>query len=126
MMLQRSRCRRLTEPELATVREMWAEGDSVSVICAALDITRDAFIARRLDQLADLPIRARGCRAGVPRMPEPTEEDFPPELIAERAAEIRAGWTESERLKRMSCARVPPATHRLVRRSDLSAAIRNR
>jgi hypothetical protein len=105
---------------------MWAAGSAVSVICAAVDMTRDAFIARRLDQLADLPIRARGCRAGIPRMPEPTEKEFPPEMIAQRAAEIRAGWTESERLKRLSVGRVPPTTHRVVSRADVAAAIRNR
>ncbi len=89
-------------------------------------MTRDAFAARRLDQLAGLKPRPRGCRPGVKRQPEPTEEDFPPELIAQRAAEIRAGWTERERLQRMAVGRVPPTTHRLVSRADVSAAIRNR
>lgn len=124
-MLQPSRGRQLTKAEIRLVRRLWAEGVAVTVICNELRITRDAFNARRLDQLADLPALRRGCRNGIRRCPEPTEEDFPPELIAARAAEIRAGWSEEERMRRMGCG-VSPVNERVVTRSSIRAAISNR
>jgi hypothetical protein len=119
-MNQRSRSRRLTDHEIAQIREWWGNGVSASAICEMLHMTRDAFDSRRLDQLADLPIRKRGVGKKNHGAPDPT-----PDEIAERSAAIRARWTESERLQRLACGKLPPIRERRVSGGDLSAAYRS-
>lgn len=120
MMIQRSRCRMLTQAEIDDVFALWSGGYAVGVICDHLKITRDGFIARRLDQLAELPTRRRGVGSRSDPQKDPT-----PEEITERAAAIRAGWTESERLRRLASGRLADIRQRAVSGSALRAAYRS-
>ena len=73
---------------------MWTEGESIADICAAVGISYGLFKERRSTKLKDLPPRPRAVqshRRGI----DPTVEE-----IAERAAEIRAGWNSDELARR--------------------------
>jgi hypothetical protein len=110
----------LTDAELAEVRKMWVDGVAVGAICEFLKITRDTFDARRVDQLPDLEPRKRGVGRKSGALTDPS-----PDEIAERAAEIRSRWTESERLQRLASGRLPEIRERRVTGRDLSAAYRS-
>ena len=87
----------LTPAQIEHATALWNGGATLDQLCSSLGITRDTLIARRLpgDQLSHLHRRRAGQRLRGPRGPAPT-----PEVIAERAAEIRAGWSEVEKLNR--------------------------
>lgn len=107
-MMQRRRGTFFSEDELERVRSLWSEGVAVGAICEMLGVTRDTFNARRDDQLADLPERIRGV-GSCNRPEDPSEEE-----IAERAAQVRARWSDEQRFARMVGGRVPPVGERLV------------
>jgi len=83
---------KLTEAQVDLARRLWREGLYVHEIARRLGVGVDVLIARRRDQLADLPSRKRGPRRGCKPTVDPT-----PEEIAERAAAIRATWTDADR-----------------------------
>lgn len=89
--------RRLTAAEVADAERLWKAGATLDRMCAELAITRDILTERRRpgDQLQHLARRPAGCRHLGPRRAPPS-----PAEIAARAAEIRAGWSEVERLNR--------------------------
>jgi hypothetical protein len=87
----------LTAAEVAHAEALWRAGVGLDGLCSALAISRDVLIERRRpgDQLAHLAKRPAGCRRSGPRLAPPS-----PAEIAARAAEIRDGWSEVERLNR--------------------------
>jgi hypothetical protein len=89
----------LSPEQIATATRLWSEGASLDGLCSALGINRDVLVERRRegDQLAHLGRRRAGQRMRGPRATAPS-----PEVIKARAAEIRAGWSETERLNRIA------------------------
>jgi hypothetical protein len=89
----------LSQEQVATVERLWSSGEPVTVICEAVGITRDTLIERRRpgEQLAHLGRRVRGVGPKNIGAPDPT-----PEEIRDRTAAIRATWSETERLNRIS------------------------
>jgi len=87
----------LTQEQVEKATRLWREGAPLDALCAACGFTRDVLISRRRDQLAHLAKRPRGVNSQLNRSGDPT-----PAEIAERAATIRAGWSEVERLNRIS------------------------
>jgi hypothetical protein len=87
----------LTAAEVALAEAIWRDGGTLDGLCSALAISRDGLIERRRpgDQLSHLERRQAGCRRSGPRLAPPS-----PAEIAARAAEIRATWTETEKLNR--------------------------
>ena len=89
----------LSQEQVATATRLWSEGTSLDGLCSALGINRDVLVERRRpgDQLAHLQRRRAGQRLRGPRAPMPTAKE-----IAERAAAVRATWSEVERLNRIA------------------------
>jgi hypothetical protein len=89
----------LTPEQVEVATRLWSEGTSLDGLCAALKINRDVLVERRRpgDQLAHLQRRRAGQRLCGPRATVPSAE-----VIAQRAAEIRATWSETERLNRIA------------------------
>jgi hypothetical protein len=89
----------LTAEQIEHATALWNGGATLDQLCAELRINRDVLIARRApgDQLSHLGRRRAGQRLRGPRATAPT-----PEVIAERAAAIRATWSPVERLNRLS------------------------
>ena len=89
----------LSQEQVATATRLWAEGTSLDGLCRALEINRDVLIARRApgDQLEHLQRRRAGQRLRGPRASAPT-----PDEIRQRAAAVRSGWSEVERLNRLA------------------------
>lgn len=108
-MIRRRRGTVFSADEVDRIRSLWSEGVPVAAICEILCVTRDTFQARRVDQLADLPERVRGVGGRFNRPADPSEDE-----IAERAAEIRASWSDGERWARMVGGRVPAVGERMV------------
>jgi hypothetical protein len=89
----------LSPAEIARATELWNGGATLDQLCAELRINRDILIARRApgDQLEHLARRRAGQRLRGPRAPAPT-----PDEIRQRAAAVRATWSETERLNRIA------------------------
>jgi len=87
----------LTAAEVARAEALWRDGATLDGLCNALAISRDVLIERRRpgDQLGHLVKRPAGCRHLGSRHAPPS-----PAEIAARAAEIRATWSETEKLNR--------------------------
>lgn len=81
----------LTPLEEEIIRTHIAGGATRDEAASAAGVSTSVMTCRLCDQLKDL--RTGQGRRGLPRqdVPDPT-----PEQIAERAASIRAGWTELE------------------------------
>jgi hypothetical protein len=90
------RKRTLTRRTIRTIEILWKQGLTIREVCDGAGITQDQFRTRRRDQLAHLPARGRGKGGGGGRH----IEDISVEEIWRRAAIIREGWTEAERLDR--------------------------
>ena len=87
---------RLTDDQVELVRRLWAEGVHRDEIARRAEMTISTFIARRGDQLKDLPKRERGTGRKASRgYVDPT-----PAEIAARCAEIQAAWTADQRAMR--------------------------
>lgn len=84
--------RRLTAEQVAAAERLWAAGVYKADIARRIGVGMDVLLARLHDQLAHLPRRKRGPRRGSEPEVDPT-----PEEIEERAAAIRATWSEEER-----------------------------
>jgi hypothetical protein len=89
----------LSQEQVEVATRLWSEGVSLDGLCAALKINRDVLVERRRpgDQLQHLQRRKAGQRLRGPRVPVPSAE-----VIAERAAAVRATWSETERLNRIA------------------------
>ena len=87
----------LSSEQVEMATRLWNGGATLDQLCAELRINRDILIARRApgDQLSHLQRRRAGQRLRGPRASVPT-----PEVIRERAREVRATWSEVERLNR--------------------------
>ena len=87
----------LSSEQVEMATRLWNGGATLDGLCSSLGITRDILIARRApgDQLEHLQRRRAGQRLRGPRAPMPTAQE-----IAERAREVRATWSETERLNR--------------------------
>lgn len=84
----------LTDEQLRTIREAWAEGLRRDEIARMAGITIDTLSARLKDQLADLPKRGQGRGGGHrPEADDPSEE----EIWGRLTKEIQAGWTDEQR-----------------------------
>jgi hypothetical protein len=89
--------RLLTDDEVRIATALWQSGATLDTLCRELSINRDTLVERRRpgDQLSHLQRRGAGQRLRGPRAPAPTAQE-----IAHRAAEVRAGWSPTERLNR--------------------------
>ena len=87
----------LSPEQIATATRLWAEGATLDTLCRELSINRDVLVERRRpgDQLSHLQRRRAGQRLRGPRATAPSAQE-----IAERAREVRATWSETERLNR--------------------------
>ncbi len=87
----------LSPDEIARATELWNGGATLDQLCAELRINRDILIARRAPggQLSHLGRRRAGQRLRGPRASAPT-----PDEIRQRAAAVRATWSEVEKLNR--------------------------
>lgn len=86
---------RLTDDQVATIREALAAGGTRDQAAQAAGITR-SLLDRHMRPGGQLP-ELRGGRRWRPPAVDPT-----PEEIAARAAELRAGWSEERLLEAAS------------------------
>lgn len=82
------------EVDVPALFRLWAEGVRQCDICTALGIPTGSFHAIR--QRYALPVRACDKQLDFTETEPPT-----PEEIAERAAVVRAGWSDEERERRI-------------------------
>lgn len=82
----------LTKSQEKAARAAWKEGATQQEIAAAIGVSVDVFRARRADQLANLPPRAKRHGAGR-RAVDPTPEEIYGRLVFEE----QARWSEEER-----------------------------
>jgi hypothetical protein len=89
----------LTPEQIELATALWDRGESLDGLCRALKINRDVLVERRRpgDQLSHLQRRRAGQRLRGPRASAPT-----PDEIRQRAAAVRATWSEVERLNRIA------------------------
>ena len=92
----------LNQDQVDIATKMWAEDAKTQDICEAIKITPRKFESYRATCLSGLETRRKGTNGGkwVRKVPPPTLAQ-----IAERAAEIRAGWDHETEMQRRFGAR---------------------
>jgi len=87
----------LTPLQIAEARRLWAAGQPENVVAAAINCGISTFRRHRSPgrQLADLPARPHTARCSGRR-----SEELEVRLLWNRCAEIRVGWSASEREER--------------------------
>ena len=92
----------LNQDQVDIATRMWREDFKTQEICAAIGITPRKFESYRTTCLSGLETRRKGTNGGkwLRKVPPPTLDE-----IAERAAEIRAGWDHETEMSRRFGAR---------------------
>ena len=92
----------LSQDQIETAERMWREDAKTQEICEAIKITPRKFESYRATCLSGLETRRKGTNGGkwLRKVPPPTLAQ-----IAERAAEIRAGWDHETEMQRRFGAR---------------------
>ena len=92
----------LNQNQVDIATRMWAEDAKTQDICAAIKITPRKFESYRATCLSGLETRRKGTNGGkwLRKVAPPTLAE-----IAERAAEIRAGWDHETEMQRRFGAR---------------------
>ena len=102
--------RRLSPEEIEVVEGLWIEGAPRAEIAGEINVSVYWLDEQRWDgrQLSHLPKRVKGFGGGKwdrAKSREPT-----PEQIAQRAAEIRARWTDEDEANRRTTAVFVPGS----------------
>ena len=92
----------LNQNQIDVATRMWAEDAKTQDICAAIKITPRKFESYRATCLSGLETRRKGTNGAkwLRKVAPPTLAE-----IAERAAEIRAGWSHETEMQRRFGAR---------------------
>lgn len=81
------------------MRRIIKAGGTDFMACRAAGISARKLYAARMQELADLPRHKRGPKVGSSRS-YLEWEDLPQEEIYKRAALLREGWSEEEKMRR--------------------------
>lgn len=102
--------RRLTPEEIEVVEGLWTEGAPRATIADEINVSVYWLDEQRWEgrQLSHLPKRVKG--AGGGKWERGKNMDPTPEEIAQRAAEVRARWSEEDEINRRTTAVFVPGS----------------